>query len=239
MIINGTDLSTVGWKPARGRQLPRLGGEQTRAVNIPSGMGGVRLGGDLHPAAMIIPGQVRAATATALRANVDALAALLQGELVVRLPDFPDREWVGRLQQASGLSEVGPDYASTAADVRLEFQLLAPTARARAETSRAGSGTIALGSAPSPIRVEAGSVGALTIRVRAGGSGGTILRELVWAGGGGAVVVDTETFSVTAGGANAIDGLTAASEFPIADPAEGANYLEVSSGTGFYRKRWY
>lgn len=254
MIINGTDLVTLGWKPARGRQVPRFGGEQTQHANIPGGIGGVRLGGDVHAGTMIIPGQLRADTPAALRASADSLAALLRGELVIRLSDFADREWVGWLQQASGLTEIGPDYASTAADVRLEFRLPDPTARAQAETTIPDSGALVLGTAPSPLRVTitndaTAAITQVIVRVRAGGAGGTILTELQWDGNlavSNVLVIDAGTFSVTNDGANGIDGLTAASEFPIADPAEGADYVELAITGGptqsreiAYRPRWW
>lgn len=163
------------------------------------------------------------------------------------------REWVGYLQQGpSRATPIGPAWVTRYENVTLQWVLPDPTARARTETTRTGSGTLTLGTAPSPLRITiAGGTTTLTraiVRVRAGGSSGAILRELQWDGSmaaGEALVIDAEMFSVTNAGANAIDGLTAASEFPLASPDAGADYVEValtggagSTVTVAYRRRW-
>ena len=254
MNINGTDLAILGFIVGRGRQLPSMGGEVSRVANIPGRVGGVRLGGELQPDQLIVPGFLEAADHATLLANRDALVELLQGELAIRLDDYADREWVGYLQQPTGLQELGADEVATAGQVRLAFLLPDPTARALAESNVGGSTALALGTAPSPLRVQVanGATAPITqvvVQVRAGGAAGTVLRELTWAGNlaiNTTLVIDAEAFTVTAGGANVIGGMTADSEFPIADPRLGADYVDIAvtgggghGRTTYYRQRWF
>lgn len=251
MKINGTHLSTVGFFPARGRDIPRLGGERTTTAALP-GRAAIRTGAAIQPQSLIINGFLRGATHAQLLERVDALATLLQGEVRIQPDDYLAREWVGRLQQASGIEEIGADEITTEAEVRLDFLLADPAATDIAETV-AGPGALVLGSAPSPLRVTItnGGTNTLTaaiVRVRAGGAAGAILRELHWTGElpiNQALVIDASRFRVTAAGDNALGGITEASRFPIADPADGADHVTVSltGGTGAatevrYRRRW-
>lgn len=237
IIVNGTDLATLG-VIARGRAALPLGIRSPRTVSIPGGYP-VRTGEEIAAGKLTIDGALLAADHDAVLANVDALALLLRGECVIRLDDYPDREWVGYLEDASKLALHDPAWVQRSGALSLAWTLPDPRARARVETVRTGSGALVLGSAPSEIRVEATGLTDATVRVRAGGSAGTILTELVWSGAAGALVIDTETATISVDGANAIDGMTAASVFPVADPAEGADYIEVSAGaTVRYRRRW-
>lgn len=255
MNINGTDLSTFGFK-IRGneaRQLSRLHGESSRAVVVPGSIGALRTGGALGSRPLIIPGYLKANTHAALLTAIDDLAAALQGELTIRLDDYSDREWIGWLQDLSAVEEIGPGEVATFGSVRLEILLPDPTARARTVTNLVGSGALDLANMPSELAttITNGGTGAITevtINIRAGGAGGTILRSLTWQGSvatSDVLAVDAGLYTVTNAGNNAIDGLTADSEFPIADPREGADYLEVliTGGGGEtistdYRKRW-
>lgn len=256
MNINGTDLQTaVGFREngAANRQIPRIHGEATRAVAIPGAIGALRTGATLGAKSMIVPGWIKATDHAALIAAIDDLATYLEGELVIQLDDYSDREWVGRLQDMSNIEEIGPAEVADSATMLLEFLLPNPTARARTDTSLSGSGALTLGNMPSPliVTITNGATGAITeatINLRAGGAGGTIIRTLTWQGSvavGDALVIDGETYQVTNGGVNGIDGLTEASEFPIADPREDVDYIEliITGGGGesidtTYRKRW-
>lgn len=251
--VNGIDLRTLGFVAVR-RRLPRLGGERTTVQQIPGRPGGIRMGGIVEPDTLSVTGWIAGDSHEDLLQRLDLLAATLRGECVIRLDDYPDREWVGWLQRGpSRAVAVGPAWITPVADVTLEWSLPDPSARAQAESTRTGSGAITLGTAPSPIRVEVqnGDAAAITrvrVRVRAGGSSGDVLRDLDWTGqvaAGAELVIDADRFAVTVDDANVIDGLTPESVFPVADPARGADYVgvEVTGGGGHqvtvrYRRRW-
>lgn len=232
IIVNGTDLEPLGFI-LTDRELPSWPSQDVSYVPVPGSTDAAYLGRSFRPQQLRVGGYLRAATHAALRTAADAVAAALRGELVIRFEDLTDREWVGYLDPSS-FREFGPSLIALGGAARLSFSVQGP-ARAQAESSQ-GSGALDLGTAPSPIRVEAG--GSVTVRVRAGGAGGTILRELVWSGGA-AVVIDAETQTVESGGVSAAEFLTPESDFPVADPAEGADYLELSTGTGYFRRRWW
>lgn len=237
ITVNGTDLATLG-VIARARAPLPLGIRSQHTVTIPGGYP-VRTGEEIAAGKLTLDGSLLAADHDTVLTQVDALALLLRGECVIRLSDYPDREWVGYLEDASTLALHDPAWVQHSGALSLEWALPDPRARAQVETVLAGSGALVLGSAPSEIRVEVSGLAAATVRVHAGGSAGTILTELVWAGAAGALVIDTETATISVDGANAIDGMTAASVFPVADPAEGADYIEVPAGaTVRYRRRW-
>jgi hypothetical protein len=244
ITVNGVDLTTLGFRP-RAREVPRTGGEQTTVVAIPGGVP-VRTGGTTQPGRLTVAGIMsvestgdRDADHQTLLEQVDAVAAAVRGQCVIRFSDVLDREWIGWLQPGSGVALLDPKWISRGGTVSLDFVLPDPRARAQTETVLAGSGALVLGTAPSSLRVEVATAGAATVRVRAGGAGGTILRELVWAGAAGALVIDAETGNVSLDGANAIGGVAAGYAFPIADPGEGADYVEVPAGaTARYRRRW-
>lgn len=249
--VNGTDLATLGFV-ARSRDLPYPGGEASTVVTIPGAVGGVRLGGEVEPGALVVPGTLTGATHAELLTRRDALAAALRGECVIRLDDYADREWVGWLQRHSIPAPLGPAWRGRALDLTLEWMLPDPTARARTETNVTGlAPALVLGTAPSPLRIQLtnGNTAVITRIVVAVRAGAATLRTLDWSGSLaklGVWVCDTELHQVTAAGANALDGLTPASEFPVADPAEGATALAitVTGGGGHtvqttYRKRWW
>lgn len=244
ITVNGTPLSTFGFL-ARTRSPLRMGHHRHTVLSIPGGFP-VRAGSLVGPGRISVTGVMRAAATgvlptdhTTLLANLDALALHLQGENLIRFSDFSDREWVGYLEEGSQLALHDPQWIQRSGQLTLDWVVADPRARAVAETTRTGSGALVLGTAPSPIRVEVTTATA-TIRVRAGGSAGTIVTELVWNGVSGALVVDGETQTVTRAGVNAIDGITAVSVFPIADPADGADYIGVPAGaTVRYRPRWW
>jgi hypothetical protein len=73
---------------------------------------------------------------------------------VIRLSDYPDREWVGYLQQGpSRASAIGPAWITRAEGVVLQWSIPDPTGRGQVEISQV-PGALALGTAPSPLRVE-------------------------------------------------------------------------------------
>jgi hypothetical protein len=238
ITVGGVDLATLGFVARSRGPLPMSGRSQT-VVSVPGGTP-VRTGEQLQPATLRVDGMITAASHSALLTARDQLIAALTGERTIRFSDFADREWVGRLDSASDLSILDPQWVALAANLSLTWSVPDPRARAIDETTRTGSGALVLGTAPSEIRVSVNDVSGATIRVRAGGSSGTILRELVWSGNEGALVVDADGERVTLDGDNAIDGITAASRFPVADPAEGADYIQVPAGaTVTYRARWW
>lgn len=251
LTINGTDLSTLGFV-LQNRRIPRMPGTQQTIVTVPGFVGGRRLGSVVAPATLAAPGYVRGDTHAELLARLDTIAAALRGECVIRFSDITDREWVGRLRP-SALDELGPSLVALQATLALEFDLEEPTARAQAETVySATNNALALGSAPSPIQVSltaaGGPVTQVLLQLRSGGTGGAVVHLLQWDGSipvGQTLVVDASTFSVSLNGANAVGGLSANSEFPIADPAEvDALTVAQTGGSGVtrdirYRKRWY
>lgn len=256
ITVNGTDLATLGFVAADRPELPVLGGERTALVTVPGFAGGRRVGSTIEPAMLTVRGTVRGATHAAMLANLDALAALLRTKpSTIRFDDYTDREWVGYLQQsASKIVVPGKAWITTAQGIVLQWALPEPTARAQAvTTSTAANPTLVLGTAPSPVRLVltngAGAPNITQVVVQVRNAANAVLRTLTWQGvlsASQVLVVDAETFTVTANGANAINGLTQASDFPIADPAEGADDL-ITTVTGgatitrswTYRRRWY
>lgn len=255
MTVGGFDLSTIGFLIAPGgRKIPRLGGERTATLEIPGAPRAVRIGGRIESGVLSVDGSIIRPTHADLLTALDTLAEQLQGgEKTLRFPDITDREWCGRYQQGNGVLEAPRFVSATLAGVSLQFLLEDVRARAQAETVTAGANpALVLGTASSPLRITitngagAPDLTAVTVRVRAGT---VIRRELVWTGAlaaGSALVIDAETGSVAAAGANAIAGLSAASAFPEADPAEGAdNVLITPTGGGTityetrYRRRWW
>lgn len=235
--VNGTDLASLGFYP-RLRSPIAIGGRRHSILEVPGGMP-IRAGETISAGRITVDGTLRATDHATLLARLDALALLLQGENSIRFDDFGDREWVGYLEESSRLAIHDPQWIQRTGALSLVWSLPDPRARARTETTRTGSGALVLGSAPSPLRIEVAAA-AVTVRVRAGGASGTILTELVWTGSSGALVIDGETQTVSLDGDNAIDGITAASVFPVADPALGADYVEVPAGaTVTYRRRWW
>jgi hypothetical protein len=238
ITVNGVALSTLGFLAQRRSEM-MLGSRRPEILEIPGGVP-IQAGSIIRPRPFFVEGILRGSTHAAVLASLDTLSSILQGESVIRLDDYPDREWVGSPEETSGLSMIAPEWSQRGGRLTLNWILPDPRARAQTETTRSGSGALVLGTAPSDVRVSVAAAASVTVRVRAGGAAGTILRELVWAGTSGAIVVDAATQTVTRNGLNAISGITAASEFPVADPAEGADYIEVPAGaTVTYRRRWW
>lgn len=253
LVVNGTALSDHGFTGTI-REVPRLGGERTALVTPPGSLSATRLGATYESGRMSVDGWVKGTSHADLLAKLDAIAALLNNPagVILGLTDITDREWVGRLQPGGRAGELGPQQASKHARLSLEFALLGP-ARAPADTVMAASGALVLGTAPSPLRIEVTNapnapITRVIVRIRDGGAGGLVTQELQWDGSvdvSEVLVIDAETFSVTNDGANAIGGLTAASDFPTPDPLSGDDYAEVAitggAGSTFevtYRRRW-
>jgi hypothetical protein len=251
ITINGTDLATLGFR-ARDRTLPGLGGERTVTLDIPGGIP-VRAGGIVQPDRLIVRGDLTGSSHADVLGKRDGIAAALRGECVIRFSDITDREWLGRLQQGASRFDVAdPAWAQKGGPLALDFLLPDPRARAQTETTVAGlSPALALGTAPTPLRVTItnGATAAITRVVIQVQAGATVLRELQWDGSvalSKVLVIDGETFAVTNDGANAIDGLTPASEFPVADPDKAADSVAITvtgggghSASTVYRKRWW
>lgn len=253
LIVNGTNLNTIGFTYAT-RRLPGLGGTRSIVQPVP-GRVPVRLGSMQEAAQLQVDGWWKGASHAEVLTRRDSLVALLRGECVIRFDDITDREWVGYLDPQSRDDAVTAAEKATEHSATLVFTLPDPAARAQAQTSTNGTSTaLVLGTAESPLRITVtnGATAPITrvvVRVRDGGGSGTILRELQWDGSvatNDVLVIDASTMQVTNDGANAINGLTAASEFPIADPAEGADHvtITVTGGGGHtvntaYRRRWW
>ena len=251
IAVNGVDLGTLGFV-AQTRRLSRLAGQASALLEVPGVIGGIVAGGSVGPGRLTVEGVLSAPDRATLIARLDELAAAVRGECVIALSDLPDREWHGVLQRVDApVSDVAPQWTSRAARVTLDWLLPDPTAVARAETVLAGpTALLTLGTAPSPIAVDvqASAGGPITRIVVTVQAGATVLRRLQWDGTlapPSAWRLDDESYSVTVDGANAIDGLTADSEFPDADPAEGADRVVVTVTGGEaqiivrYRRRWW
>jgi hypothetical protein len=257
LVIGGYDVGAAGmvWTD---REIPRFGGERTVSASVPGSRGRViRLGSTTDAEYLTITGFIRS-TATPrthvnLLANIDTLTSKLQGEKTIRFADFTDREWVGRLQMdRSNINRVAPGAKTIREGVVLGFLLSYAAARAQADTVVVGANPVlALGTAPSSlnVRVQNGAGATITrvvVQVRAAA---TVLRSLQWDGvvaSAGLLEISADPFFVKNAGANAIDGLTAASVFPIAIPDDAPDNLlvTVTGGTGIvvtttYRKWWW
>lgn len=251
IAVNGVDLASFGFV-AQTRRLSRLPGQASAVIEVPGVIGGIVAGGSVGPGRLTVEGAVVAPDRSTLLARLDELAAAVRGECVLWLTDLPDREWHGVLQRIDApVSEFAPQWTSRVARVTLDWLLPDPTAVARVETILAGpTALLALGTAPSSIAVDvvASAGGPITRIVVAVQAGATVLRWLQWDGTLAPPAVwrlDDESYSVTVDGANAIDGLTPDSEFPDADPAEGADRVVVTVTGGEaqiivrYRRRWW
>lgn len=250
ITVNGTDLSTVGFLP-RERTLPGLGGERTAVLDIPGGIP-VRGGSLQQSDRLIVRGDLSGSDHSAALNRRDLLAAALRGECVIRFSDIVDREWVGRLQGSSRVDLHDPAWLQKGGPASLEFLLPDPRGRAQVETVVAGLAPgLVLGTAPSSLRINVtnGAAAPITRVVIQVLAGAVTLREMQWDGSlalSKVLIVAAEAFTVSNDGANAIDGLTAASEFPIADPAEAADNLLIAitgggghSASTSYLKRWW
>ncbi|HYG70193.1 MAG TPA: hypothetical protein VD838_21130 [Anaeromyxobacteraceae bacterium] len=257
LVVNGTDLGGATYGViGRSRELPRLGGERSVVTDIPGSVFPRRMGGAYVSDRLAFHGYVRGTSHADLQTKLDAIAGVLNAlpssPLSIRPSDVTAREWQGYLQQGGRALEIAPQWLQRIAELSIEFQVLGPARDVVELTSTSGGInllTAGIGTAPNPFRITVTNAATSTItrvvvRVRDGGAAGTIKRTLQWDGVvalSQALVIDSETFSVTNNGANAIGGLTSASEFPIADPREGDDYLEiaVTGGTGrTLQTRW-
>jgi hypothetical protein len=248
ITINGTSLQALGFIPAE-REIPRLGGERTALVALP-GAEAIRMGGIIEPGVLAVHGSVVAADHTALLAAFDTIAAACRGLCVIRFSDITDREWLGYLQQGPTRAGGPRAWISSVSRATLQWALPDRRARAQALTEQVGANpALVFGTAAMPLTITiangSGTISQVGIDVRT--SGGIVRRSFTWNGSlsaGASLVVDAELFRVTAAGVNAINGASQASEFPIADPAEGAHNVLVSVMGGSptittrYRRRW-
>lgn len=154
ITVNGVNLRDFGFVASGRPQLPRLGGERTHVQQIPGRLGGVRMGGIVEGDTITVQGYVDAPDHATLLERLDLLAGVLQGRSVIRLSDYPDREWIGHLQQGpSRASAIGPAWITRAENVVLQWSLPDPTAHGSGEIVQV-PGALALGTAPSPLRIE-------------------------------------------------------------------------------------
>lgn len=154
ITVNGVDLRDLGFVASGRPQLPRLGGERTHIQQIPGRYGGVRMGGQVGDDTLSVTGHISAPDHATLLERIDLLTRVLQGRSVIRLSDYPDREWIGYLQQGpSRAAAIGPAWITRAENVVLSWTVPDPTARSQAEIAQV-PGALALGTAPSPLRVE-------------------------------------------------------------------------------------
>lgn len=250
ITVNGNALAALGFIP-RPRRIPSMGGQTTATSSLPGTVGATVTGAAGSAGRLNVQGAVVAPDRAGLRAALDAITRAVQGECVIRLDDLPDREWHGILQGVPHpVIELDPQWTSRAARLTLDWLLPDPTAVATAPTVLPGDATLMLGTAPCPIGVTVRAEGAepVTQIVVTVYAGGRVLRSLTWQGELSAPSVwrvDDESHAVTVDGANAIDGLTADSDFPYADPAEGADRITVTTTGGqaqaivHYHRRWY
>ncbi len=237
--VDDTDLSTYGLLIESGLP-PRFAAEQSTELALPGAFGVVRTGGDVGSAEAVLAGTLVPATRTnaALRAALAAIAPMVRGERAIQFPHLADREWHGVLQALQTRAEdwkAQGQWIADASDVTLQFRFHDPLAIARVETVLVGTDvTLALGDAPCPLRIDVQNVGGtsmtqLVVKVYAGAQ---VLQTLTWTGtlaAGKTWSLDDEGFTVTNDGANAIDGLSADSPFPYADPAAGASRVTITA----------
>lgn len=259
--INGASLEPYGFKVMPGRTLPAPG-ERTERANVPGRRGAVRTGATVDADMLVVPGTVTAEDAAQLRTFLDALAGI-EGECVVWLGDYEDREWVGFPQQdATNVVRGGASWTSRHAAYTLAFWCPDPAARARVETVAVASpSAVALeyGNADMPLRVEvanAAGAGAITrIVVELRNAAGVAVRKVDWTGSlspGDTWAADAEAWAVTNDGANARGGNSTDSVYPWAVRGEGTVSVFVTTYRGTppvldnasrnvtvrYRKRW-
>jgi phage-related protein len=249
--VNGIDLGALGFV-AQTRRLPRLAGQASTVVDVPGAIGSLVVGGAAGAGRMTVDGTIVAPDRQTLLSRIDELSAALQGTGIIRLSDYPGREWHGIFQRVSApVEELAPQWTSRAARATLEWLLPDPTAVATVETILAGpTALLKLGTAPSPIAVDVqatygGPISKIVVEVLAGTD---VLRSLTWTGSlttPSRWRIDDESYAVTVNGANAIGGLSAESTFPEADPAERADRVVVTVTGGEaqvvvrYHKRWW
>lgn len=261
-VVNGASLlATCGLIVAQGkRSTPEAAGRDVQVASAAGAYGGYALlqgtgGGELGidgtvvGAPNIASGDQTGASNAQLLANLAALRQLTQGDQAVGLGNMPDREWHGHLKSMTA-SYNGADEVAVSAAVSLRWAIPDPLAIAVAETVLPGTDVaLALGNAPTPLRVELYNSGGTPITqvVVAVLRGGVALQSFTWTGSIAAAaswVLDDEGATVTNAGANAIDGVAASSVFPIADPLDAANRVTVAltGGTAAvcvrYHKRW-
>lgn len=247
ITVNGRGLADVGFT-ARTRRYPALGGQDTSTLGLPGTAGEVVTGSAGGTGRLLVSGHITGLDHDDLHERLSELTTLVQGECVIQLHDYPDREWHGVLSRPSNpVTELDPQWRSLAARVSLDWTLPDPLAVARTPTVGGPDTPLELGSGPSPVAVDvqanAGTVSEITIEVHTNQG----VRSLVWEGELEAPDtwhVDDESYNVTVGGVNAVDGLAPDSVFPYADPAEGAHRVTVdvegdATVTVRYRKRWW
>lgn len=253
VTINGTDLETIGLI-ASARRLPRFGGENATVPLITGAVGGVRAGGTVPDGRLVIMGHITRDTHALLLTALDSFVAAVQRECVIRFSDITDREWVGHLSANSSIDPTRLDWVGEWAPFTLEFVLPDPSARGQADTELVGTNpTLALGTAPSRLNVEiengvGAAITAVVVRVRDASNAN--LTELQWTGSigsGETFVLRTDpAFEITVNDANEIDGRLVGASYPIADPRDGADDVQVvltggatPTVTTTYRKRWF
>lgn len=261
MVVGGVDLATFGFG-VRSRDFPRFGGEVTRERKIPGRIGTIRIGGDIPSRTLRVVGLVKGADHADMIANIEALSAAIQGEQSVRFWDYPDREWLGRLQMSGSSIPIGHGKVNRVEEVALEWLLVDPRARARTPTTiSSGSiadagewyGSVDLGTAPSDmiVTITIGTTPATWVGIRTRRDTYTQVEAFEWAGSvlgaGSQLILDTAERTVrTGGGVNLIGGMQPSSTFPALDPALGIDTVSVDLIGGDdstiqveYRKRYW
>jgi hypothetical protein len=250
ITINGVALSALGFRYHR-RRLPRLMSQRVEIAEVP-GADPLLLGLTTPAARLHVEGRLAAATHAELLTAVDAISAALRGSCVVRFADITDREWSGVLDPSSDTTALDPAEIARKERVQLMFACAPPYARAQTVTEVVGANpALVLGNAYSllDVDVQNGAGAAITQITVAVRDGTTVLRTLTWIGsiasGDLWELKMDPAWEITNDDANAIDGLTSTSEWPIADPADGADNLLVSVTGGAspvvttrYRRRW-
>lgn len=242
------DNGTTGW-----RDLPA---HQDAAVWIPGTLGQLVASPDaqVRPRQLAISGAVRAASAQALEAAVDALKALLLsgGEVEVRFSTAPDRVHYARVEsvQVPGIppvmrQRVSRFSATLRCDVPLAFERTG-----RVVSFAAGPAEIELGTGPSAPTIRIGGPAANPTVVYRDAWGREVARLEVSATLDATqyLVIDCARQEVTdQSGAWVNEVLSAGSDFPIFHPEDAAPgglwpTIEVfpapASAEVFYRRTW-
>lgn len=257
LIVNGTDLETLGVQIGRGLQGWRDGIQATvPTAPMPGRAGGVPLSRvpTLRPRRFVASGHQTGTSVSDLVAKLDQLKWTLRiGELAdvpFHLIDDASREWVGRAQLT--VRGIGPDVASVKHAITIAFLCDDPTGRDTTDTvvDFTSLAQLPMGTASAAPVLRLGE-GATNPVVTYRDSSGVVQGSLgLTATLGAGAWVDVDCLNQTIvdqAGANRASYLTSG-DFLLFDPADAEDYggpyptLEVAGGgtlnRATYRRRW-
>jgi phage-related protein len=257
LMINNTNARTLGFvlESASGwLDVP----SRTRATVVRPARAGAYPSAATQegPRKLSLAGTVMGSTADEVRANIDALRALLLSvqPAVISFPDSPLRYVSAYLDQYVTEIGAGPSMIAKALRARIDLSLLEPYAYdidAQAIPVAAGINRAPLGTAPSfPVITIAGAAvnPVLSLYRYDGTLLGTLGLALTTVAGD-SLVIDMDRKTITKNGASVLAAL-ASGDFFALDPVQAQlglgsaagfqGYVTVSSGAGTmsYRRAW-